>query len=133
MGRACVDRDHRNGAVLPLMWAGVLRYLRLTGHDWLIGCVSVPMDGDGANVRAVRDVLRARHAGPAIARPHRPVPGLETLPAPDKAALPPTAARNTCASAPRSAAIPRTTPTSRWRISSRCSACTRPTSATWTD
>jgi len=89
MGRACVDRDHRNGAVLPLMWAGVLRYLRLTGHVWLIGCVSVPMGGEGENVRAVRDVLRDRHAGPVVARPHRPVPGLETLPAPDRAVLPP--------------------------------------------
>lgn len=91
MGRACVDRDHRNGAVLPLMWAGVLRYLRLTGHDWLIGCVSVPMGEDvtGANVRAVRDFLRSGHAGPVTARPYRPVPGIETVPVPNRAVLPP--------------------------------------------
>ncbi|WP_137724323.1 GNAT family N-acetyltransferase [Prescottella subtropica] len=80
MGRACVDVDHRNGSVLALMWAGILHYLQLTGHDSVMGCVSVPMQDRpgavaGANVRAVRDLLLDRHAAdPSLwAMPLRPV------------------------------------------------------------
>ncbi len=80
MGRACVDPAHRSGSVLSLMWAGILRYLQLTGHNWVMGCVSVPIrthpaDVPGANVRAVRDVLLARHAVEADRRvlPRKPV------------------------------------------------------------
>ncbi len=37
-GRSCVDPAHRDGAVINLMWAGIARYLHLTGHRWLAGC-----------------------------------------------------------------------------------------------
>src|SRR6185369_3582480 len=46
-GRSCVHPDHRNGAVINLMWAGIARYLHLHGHRWLIGCASVPVADDG--------------------------------------------------------------------------------------
>lgn len=100
MGRACVDPAHRSGAVLTLMWAGILRYLESTGHTWVFGCVSVPMCAQpgeipGANVLAVRDVLLERHsAAPGQrVRPLRSVP--PARPAPDgsgrpaRAVLPP--------------------------------------------
>lgn len=96
LGRACVHPAHRSGAVLALMWAGMLNYLELTGHRWAVGCVSVPMrlrpdDVAGANVRAVRDRLLTDHASPADrrVRPRRPVPGLDDLEPPAKAVLPP--------------------------------------------
>lgn len=93
MGRACVDPAHRSGTVLTLMWAGILRYLELTGHTWVFGCVSVPMcaqpgEEPGANVLAVRDLLLARHA----ATPERRVRPLRPVPATDpsgRAVLPP--------------------------------------------
>lgn len=81
MGRACVDPAHRSGSVLTLMWAGILRYLELTGHTWVFGCVSVPMrshpgEVPGANALAVRDVVLSRHAADPDqqVRPLRPVP-----------------------------------------------------------
>lgn len=107
MGRACVDPGHRNGAVLGLMWAGVLHYLELTGHRWAMGCVSVPMRGiaagangiggeqDGVNVRGVRDMLLAKHATDPQrrVRPHRPVVvdgrTLDEIPPPARPKLPP--------------------------------------------
>ncbi|MFF0814374.1 GNAT family N-acetyltransferase [Rhodococcus sp. NPDC003318] len=96
LGRACVHPDHRSGAVLALMWAGMLNYLELTGHRWAVGCVSVPMrlgadEVPGANVRAVRDRLLADHASPVDrrVRPLRPVPGLDALDPSAKAVLPP--------------------------------------------
>ena len=43
MGRAVVRADHRNGAVVLLMWAGILAYLDRCGYDYVTGCVSVPI------------------------------------------------------------------------------------------
>lgn len=86
LGRACVHPAHRSGAVLALMWAGMLNFLDLSGHRWAVGCVSVPMrpvggEAEGANVRAVRDRLLADHASAPDrrVRPLRPVPGIDTV------------------------------------------------------
>lgn len=80
MGRAVVRPDHRNGAVVLLMWAGILAYLDRCGYDYVTGCVSVPVAGeggepDGTRLRGVRDFVRRRHAAPAhhTVHPYRPV------------------------------------------------------------
>lgn len=80
MGRACVVPDHRNGSVLTLMWAGILHYIQLTGYEWIMGCVSVPMqlepvDAPGVNVRGVRDLVLRKHAleTERHVRPYNPV------------------------------------------------------------
>src|SRR5574340_595347 len=100
MGRACVAPDHRSGSVLSLMWAGILHYLELTGHEWVMGCVSVPMREHhgavaGSNVRAVRDLLLSRHATDPSewVRPLRPVgvdgTSLDRIDPPVRPSLPP--------------------------------------------
>ncbi len=63
-GRSCVHPDHRNGAVVGLVWAGLARYMLLTGHRWLAGCASVPLADGGATAATVWD--RAR---PGTSRP----------------------------------------------------------------
>jgi len=82
MGRAVVHDDHRNGAVVLLMWAGILAYLDRCQYDYVTGCVSVPVNGDasvgeppGTQIRGVRDFVLRRHPAPADYRlhPHRPV------------------------------------------------------------
>ncbi|WP_052688930.1 GNAT family N-acetyltransferase [Williamsia herbipolensis] len=78
MGRACVAPAHRSGAVMSLMWSGILRYLDLAGYRFVVGCTSVPVDpGDGtapgAVVGAVRDLVNARHRAPWEVHPLRPV------------------------------------------------------------
>ncbi len=78
MGRAVVRRDHRNGAVILMMWAGILAYLDRCGYDYVIGCVSVPTHGAGpagSELRGVRDFALSRHRAPAeyTVHPHRPV------------------------------------------------------------
>ncbi|QFY10523.1 GNAT family N-acetyltransferase [Nonomuraea phyllanthi] len=52
-GRTCVHPDHRGGAVVALMWAGIARYMISGGHRWLAGCCSVPLDDGGALAAAV--------------------------------------------------------------------------------
>ncbi|WP_328404417.1 GNAT family N-acetyltransferase [Nocardia sp. NBC_00403] len=100
MGRACVVPDHRNGSVLTLMWAGILHYIQLTGYEWVMGCVSVPMqdtpaDPAGVNVRGVRDMLLGRHGSDPERRvhPHRPVVvdglTLDEMTPPSRPKLPP--------------------------------------------
>ena len=79
MGRAAVHEDHRNGAVVLLMWAGILAYLDRRGYEYVTGCISVPVAGDdaapGRQIRGVRDFVLRRHAAEPRYRvhPHRPV------------------------------------------------------------
>lgn len=78
MGRAVVRADHRNGAVVLLMWAGILAYLDHAGYDFVTGCVSVPVapsagEAPGTQIRGVRDFVRRRHAAPYTVHPYRPV------------------------------------------------------------
>jgi putative hemolysin len=47
-GRSCVHPAHRTGAVVNLVWAGIARYMLLTGYRWLVGCASVPLRTPGA-------------------------------------------------------------------------------------
>ena len=78
MGRAVVRADHRNGAVVLMMWTGILAYLDRCGYDHVIGCVSVPTHGDGhpgSQLRGVRDVILEKHSAPEqyTVHPYRPV------------------------------------------------------------
>lgn len=63
-GRSCVHPDHRAGAVVGLAWAGIARYMLLTGHRWLIGCASVPLADGGAQAAGVWEKVRAAHLAP---------------------------------------------------------------------
>lgn len=92
VGRSCVHPDHREGAVIGLMWAGIARYLVAGGHNWLAGCCSVPLDDGGLLAADVREAVRRKHYAPpeyqvapyspwevpdlAADRPRRPLPPL---------------------------------------------------------
>jgi len=98
MGRAVVRGDHRNGAVILMMWAGILAYLDRYGYDHVIGCVSVPTHGEGpagSVLRGVRDIALSRHRAPRAytVRPYRPVTldgrPLEDIAPPERTTLPP--------------------------------------------
>lgn len=98
MGRAVVRADHRNGAVVLMMWTGILAYLDRCGYDYVTGCVSVPVRGEGApgsQIRGVRDIVTGRHrAAPELTvYPYRPVTvdgrTLDEIPAPQRPAVPP--------------------------------------------
>lgn len=71
-GRSCVHPHHRTGAVVNLVWAGIARYLLLTGYRWLVGCASVPLHTpgapDGALAVGVWDTVRIRHLAPECYR-----------------------------------------------------------------
>ncbi|PRX49494.1 putative hemolysin [Prauserella shujinwangii] len=89
-GRSCVDAAHRSGAVVSLVWAGIARYMLLSGHRYLAGCASVPLTDGGAFAAGVWDVVRSRHYAPESERvaPLRPWHD-EDVARPDRALLPP--------------------------------------------
>ncbi|OYN82282.1 GNAT family N-acetyltransferase [Mycolicibacterium sphagni] len=98
MGRAVVRTDHRNGAVVLLMWAGILAYLDRCGYDYVTGCVSVPTRGEGvpgSQIRGVRDFVLRRHAAAPehTVYPYRPVvldgTALDDIPPPTRPTIPP--------------------------------------------
>jgi putative hemolysin len=86
-GRSCVHPDHRSGAVVGLVWAGIGRYMLLAGHRYLAGCASVPLADGGSLAAGVWDTIQVKHYAPeelrvrplhpwradGIARPPRPV------------------------------------------------------------
>lgn len=41
LGRVCIDKDHRNGSVIDLLWKGIGKYANLTKARFLFGCSSV--------------------------------------------------------------------------------------------
>ncbi|MEW2544317.1 GNAT family N-acyltransferase [Streptomyces sp. NPDC047002] len=74
VGRSCVHPDHRTGAVISLIWAGLARYMTTTGHRYLTGCCSVPLADGGALAASAWETVRERHLAPEQYRvtPYRP-------------------------------------------------------------
>lgn len=64
-GRSCVHPDHRNGAVITQLWAGVARYVLAGGYRELGGCASVSVADGGRTAAGVWDLVRSRHLAPA--------------------------------------------------------------------
>lgn len=92
VGRSCVHPDHRDGAVIGLIWAGIARYMTDGGHAWLAGCCSVPLADGGALAAATWDRVRGRHLAPAEFRVRPLLPWTpRPLPAPEHEAAAATA------------------------------------------
>ena len=64
VGRSCVHPDHRDGAVIGLIWAGIARYMTDRGHEWLAGCCSIPLADGGTLATAAWNRVSARHLAP---------------------------------------------------------------------
>ncbi|MBV2357114.1 GNAT family N-acetyltransferase [Streptomyces sp. J2-1] len=64
VGRSCVHPDHRDGAVIGLVWAGIARYMVDRGHEWLAGCCSLPLADGGTLAGATWARVRERHLAP---------------------------------------------------------------------
>lgn len=41
LGRACIHKEHRRGAVIALLWKGIAEYMNLSKSKYLIGCTSI--------------------------------------------------------------------------------------------
>lgn len=61
IGRSCVHRDHRTGAVIMALWSGIAGYMRRQGLDALVGCASVPMHDGGHTAASLWHDLSRTH------------------------------------------------------------------------
>jgi putative hemolysin len=41
LGRACIEKEHRRGVVISLLWRGIAEYMNLSGAQTLFGCSSL--------------------------------------------------------------------------------------------
>ena len=41
LGRACIQKDYRNGIVISLLWRGIAEYMQKSNSEILFGCASV--------------------------------------------------------------------------------------------
>lgn len=64
VGRSCVHPDHRDGAVIGLIWAGIARYMVEGGHEWLAGCCSIPLADGGTLAAGTWDRVREKYLAP---------------------------------------------------------------------
>jgi putative hemolysin len=76
IGRACIDPAFRSGAVLALLWSGLLAYIQSRGHQHVIGSASIPARADVQAAAQICRRLTQDHLGPAELRvvPRRPFP-----------------------------------------------------------
>jgi putative hemolysin len=73
VGRSCVHPDHRTGAAILLLWAGLAKYMRRGNYQHLIGCASASLEDGGVMAAGLRDRLQGYLCDEADrVRPHRP-------------------------------------------------------------
>jgi putative hemolysin len=73
LGRACVHRDHRNLAVLGLLWRGIADYARAHGVHYFLGCSSLTS----------QDASEGAAAFFELSSTHLVEPSLRTFPLPE--------------------------------------------------
>ena len=93
-GRSCVHPDHRAGAAINLMWAGIARYMHLYNYRYVGGCASVDVRGGDATASAVWSAAQAKHLSPepwrvTPLRPWMPASGVANAESSARAAMPP--------------------------------------------
>jgi putative hemolysin len=76
VGRSCVHKDFRSGAVIALLWSGLAEYVGQKNCEYLIGCASVSLVDGGHQAVSLYRQLESAHLSPAEWRvfPHLPLP-----------------------------------------------------------
>ena len=74
LGRACVHKDHRNLAVLSLLWKGIAAYAKEHGARYLIGCSSLTSQDPAEGAAMYAHFQRKHLVAPAWRT--QPVPAL---------------------------------------------------------
>lgn len=90
VGRSCVHPDHRDGAVIGLIWAGIARYMVDGGHEWLAGCCSIPLADGGTLAAGAWDRVQAKYLAPEEYRVRPLLPwSADGVARPERTELPP--------------------------------------------
>ncbi len=68
LGRSCVERDHRGGSVMQLLWRGIADYVLHYGVELMFGCASLP-GVDPERLSHALSYLHHYHLAPPEMRP----------------------------------------------------------------
>ncbi len=79
LGRACVHPDHRNGAVIRMLWKGLVDVARAEGAEHLFGCSSVVCPPEVERGAASVAFLGGLRRELATLEALRPMPGVAPL------------------------------------------------------
>ena len=60
LGRACIQKEYRNGLTIALLWRGIVQYAQFVQAKILFGCSSIPTT-DPYTVTQICAYLRANH------------------------------------------------------------------------
>jgi len=85
----CIHPEHRNGAVIGLVWAGAIRYCVEHRLTRLTGCAPLSLADGGKTAAAMWELARAKHLSPANLRVRPLHPWVPTSTAPVPAPPPP--------------------------------------------
>lgn len=76
LGRSCVHKDYRSGAVIMALWSGLAQYMQKNGYEIMLGCASIPMADGGHYAASLYNSLTNEqmaptefHAFPRLALP----------------------------------------------------------------
>jgi putative hemolysin len=72
LGRACIHREHRNFAVINLLWSGIARYASEQGARYLVGCSSIHSSEPRDGLAVYRRLQPAWAAAPWTTQPREP-------------------------------------------------------------
>lgn len=62
VGRACVDKDFRNGAVVLMLWKAILQFAKANEFRYIIGCTSVQINSRMPSLADVQESLKCNDA-----------------------------------------------------------------------
>ncbi|HOJ49734.1 MAG TPA: GNAT family N-acyltransferase [Spirochaetota bacterium] len=60
LGRACIDKEYRNGITIALLWMGLAEYIRETNTKYLFGCSSIKVT-DLEEITKIEKYIRDNH------------------------------------------------------------------------
>ncbi len=72
LGRACIQREHRNYAVLNLLWKGIAAYAQQRGLRWLVGCSSLTSQDESVGATAHQQLEAFVAPSAWLTQPHPP-------------------------------------------------------------
>ena len=64
-GRACVHEEYRSGAVISLLWRGLIQYMQARDYSHLAGCASIGLADGGRAAAGAWKRIRQHHLGPS--------------------------------------------------------------------
>lgn len=64
LGRACLHPDYRNGGLIMLLWAGLIKFMKDGNFRFMIGCGSIRMEDGGHEAAGLYHFLKKDYLAP---------------------------------------------------------------------